>query len=520
MPVIWTRRLPLRLRLTLWVTAISAVIKASVGVVFYFYQYEAVSRFFNTHIDRRTAHMIERLAPLVPNVTTQTLEAISEDESSGAMFSGFILSVYDAEGQLLATMRKRNPPVEFPDAPNLSAIAKSGEIVHRRRPADEVKRFDPQATKARGVLRGFVGADNQRYLLTAATSDSYAEQMTGLVARALLVVIPTGVGVTALCGWLVAGLAVRPLNIVKESASRLTPEHIGERIRLREQPGGASPEQLQLEEALESARKRLAAAFAAQERFMSNVSHELKTPISVMMTEAQTLNMQGCSADTAAFVRSSIQELRRLGTMVDSFLLLTRVREGRAPVRDQRYPLNELLMDSMEHCLPMAEQYGVALKPRLSEAEPAPEVHGDPSLLQTMIDNLIRNAIRFSPRGKSIDLSIEAGSATNKVLVRDHGAGIPEEIIGRIFDRFVQAPEETRRGRGHGLGLEIAQGIAELHGGSISVRNCAPEDGGGCEFEVCLPAAAPNGQSNGSRWGGNETPCKPMAGGKAPAGRE
>jgi signal transduction histidine kinase len=136
----------------------------------------------------------------------------------------------------------------------------------------------------------------------------------------------------------------------------------------------------------------------------------------------------------------------------------------------------------------MADQYQIVLAPHLCEDGEAPQVRGDPALMRTMIDNLVRNAVRFSPKGQTILVTASAEGREAVVRVRDYGSGIPEQIIGRIFDRFVQAPDEQRRGRGHGLGLEISQGIAELHGGRIGARNCPPPEGG-CEFEVRLPKA-------------------------------
>jgi signal transduction histidine kinase len=487
-------KLSLRVRLTLWVVGVSTIVKLAVAVVFYLYQASAVNTFFNEHLMKRTDGMMARLTTAGGAVTREDLEEISAQQSRNAMFTGFILSIFDADGNLVVSMRRQEPryPVSRDE---LRSTAAERRAWFRRKPAIEIKRLDPDATMARSVVRGYAAADGRNYVLTAAASDTYAEHMISLVARALLIVVPTGIFVSGVCGWYIAGVAVRPLEEVRRAASQLTPESINRQVHV----GVSSPELNRLQQELDNVRSRMAAAFAVQERFMSNVSHELKTPIAVMLTEAQTVDLKGAPPGVAAYVRSTCEELRRLGGMVDSFLLLTRVREGRSLTQTRVYPVNELLMESVAHCGPMAVQYEVRLEPALCGDDLDVCIRGDPSLLRTMLDNLIRNAIRFSPRGEPIHVVAAVDGESVLFRVRDHGPGIPEPLLRRIFDRFVQAPDEQRRGRGHGLGLEIAQGIAELHGGGITVCNCGAEavdaggngtvhiPAGGCEFTVRLP---------------------------------
>lgn len=492
-------RLTLRSRLTVWVVGFSTLINVSVGVVFYLYQSRSINSFFNENLERCSEGMISSVASETPGIDATRLTALAIEQSQYAMFSGFVLTVFDADGRVVATTRERPPRVAV-DKAVLSRVAAARSVELGRVPADLVREFDPGAAWARVIYRGFQGRDGKSYVLLARTADSFAEHMLGLVGLALLVVLPAGVVVSAVSGWYIAGLAVRPLEEVARSAEGLSPQSIDRPLSVRT----TSPETVRLEHELNSARERISRAFAAQERFMSNVSHELKTPVAVVMAEAQTIDSRQADPEVKAFVRSVCEEMRRLGSMIDSFLLLTRVREGRSLTQSRPCPVNDLVMESVGHCLSMAVQYGVRLDPRLCESAEEVRVRGDPSLLRTMLDNLVRNAVRFSPHGSAIHISAaveggEEGVPGEVVLrVRDHGQGIPASIIDGIFDRFVQAPDEHRHGRGQGLGLEIAQGIAELHGGGITVRNCAAESGAngavdGCEFTVRLPRASADG---------------------------
>jgi signal transduction histidine kinase len=306
-----------------------------------------------------------------------------------------------------------------------------------------------------------------------------------------LTITPIGLLAAALTGWFIAGIAVAPLERLGAVAKRLSPASISEKVEI------SSPdlEVARLENELEQARRRIEAGFTAQSRFMLNVSHELKTPIAVLLTEIQTVEPGESSHAVRVVLASAVEEMRRLGRMIDSFLLLTSVRERGEPARADLYAVNELVMDSVDQCRPMAAQHEVTLRPHLLHGDHLDAVvAGDHELLRTMLDNLVRNAVRFSPEPGRVD--VEAATENSSVLLRvcDRGPGIPEDLLPRIFDRFAQATDERRRGRGHGLGLEIAQGIAELHGGAISVRN---REAGGCEFTVRLPRAAHGDEAGG-----------------------
>ena len=147
-------------------------------------------------------------------------------------------------------------------------------------------------------------------------------------------------------------------------------------------------------------------------------------------------------------------------------------------------------MEAVAHCEKLAHQHHVSLLPLASDGAGLDhEVAGDPMLVQVMVEGLIRNAIRFSPNGDRVEISVSPdGDRHVLIRVRDSGPGIPAEIRATLFERFVQAASESQRGRGTGLGLSIAQGIAELHGGLITFENQTPR---GCVFTVRLPRAQP-----------------------------
>jgi two-component system, OmpR family, sensor kinase len=488
----WLGRVSLRLRLTIWVIAVVVLIQSALAAVAYLYEHQSA----RGSLDRMLRVRAERLAADIESPPeSPPLQLRAAAESQNPLFERFALAVYDASGRLIAESEPDLPEA----AQNLAARALD----------QEGPRFSswttPLGERQRAVAVPF--PHDRNMALVAWTSDVNIIARVEAIRRALLLAAPFAAAGAAVAGWFIAGVAVGPIQEMRVIARQLTPESVGRGVRL----GSAAAEVAQLQNNLNEALVRLDHGYQAQARFVSNVSHEFKTPISTLLAESQAIlrHQDKLSPEAASFVRSVEEEMRRLGRLIESFLLLTRVREGGggAPPPMMHVLANELVVESIAHCASFAKSQGVALHPTLLDDDDGIDlcVHGESELLRTMLDNLVRNAIRFSPRGEAVEVQLVrsaprgdrrppsapgtangSGNGWISIVVRDHGPGIPEGLIPTIFDRFTQAPEERSNGRGTGLGLEIAKGVAELHGGDIRVTNC-PDTG--ARFEVQLPAA-------------------------------
>jgi len=351
-------------------------------------------------------------------------------------------------------------------------------------------------TALRVGSRRFVAVDGAAYRLLAAGSAEPPELLTS-TARVVIIGRVISLGAAAIAVWFIAGAAVRPLADIERLATEMRPEHMPNADLLHE----SGSETTRLQQELSAAFERIEEGYRAQSRFLTNVSHELKTPISVILAQAQTLPRYGGLPERVVEFHDSVtSEMRRLGRMIESFLLLSRVREGKTRISDRRHLVNELVMDAVINSADMAELHRVRVAPTLAESESGSDLlcFGDPYLLQTALDNLLRNAIRFSPNGERVEVTVSEEDGQAVIRVRDYGPGVPEDQLETIFDRFAQADDEHRHGRGNWLGLEIARSIAELHGGSVGARNRDP----GAEFMIRLPlmsdsrAAAPDENSS------------------------
>lgn len=489
-------RSSLRFRLTVWIVLICAVIQVSLAIVYKLYQARSVEDLFNTGLVQRATLIANTIRDSASHIDDRELDRVLKAQPQS---DEFVVDLLDEKGNRLAGT---GPSSIKTDRTPFSRFAE-GRVVMGAAPRGAGAGFFKERP-VRGGVYPFDGPDGKRYVLLLARDDTRAQELHAVVSRVILVTVPLGIIATCVSAYIIAGIVVRPIIDLRRAARQLSPESISQHVEV---PAAAS-EVAEVRRELELARQRIEAAFSAQERFLANVSHEFKTPIAIVMTEAQAIDLSTASRPVRDFVRSVREELERLAKTVDSFLLLTRVRHGKLQVASTEVVyIRDVLVDAYASSVSMAKQHDVQLDLRLIEDEQAESaVLGNPDLLRVIFDNLIRNAVRFSPKGEAVTIAPSVEGDDVVVKVRDRGSGIPVSLIPRIFDRFAQAKDEERRGRGHGLGLEIAMGIAELHSGTIDVRNC---DDGGCEFTVKLPlyneADAP------------KPPAAPATGSSAPA---
>lgn len=474
-------RWSLRIRLALWVVVVNTLILWTAISIFWLYQRSAIEQ---VHNSRRLAHAIRlahELDQVIPGAGPQRVDDITKEVMMAFFYDRYQIEVFRANGDPL--FKERPPRIDALRAGVVQGMLTALPVVRE----DTIQlSLEPDARPepTRIVTIAFAGRDDAGYAVTLMTGDSYMIRQLAVARGALLLCGIVGPVGSAVGAWFIAGIAVAPFESLRRLATSLMPDASGAPVE--DGSFAASPEVRRLAAELDEARRRVAERFEAQERFISNVSHELKTPISVTLTEAQTLDRSGLSPKGLEFVESVEEEMSRLGRLVESFLTLSRIQDGKGPSRFRPYALNDLVIDSIDNCRKMADQYRVRLVPTLLADEDTLDIGvlGEHELLCNMVDNLVRNAIRFSPEHSPVHVIAGAAEGVATITVRDSGPGIPADRIGVIFDRFSQASNQPRRGRGHGLGLTIAKGIAELHGGTIRVANL-PEKG--CEFIVSLP---------------------------------
>jgi signal transduction histidine kinase len=215
---------------------------------------------------------------------------------------------------------------------------------------------------------------------------------------------------------------------------------------------------------------------------VANVSHELRTPIGALQAMLENL-VDGVEPPDEAALRTMLRQVERLGRLVTQLLDLSRLEAGTIPLQRSNFAIADLLAEAAAESAVHAPAV-----PVLVAVDGAPVVDGDRERVHQVIANLVENAVRFTPPGASVEIASRRAGDSVRVEVRDHGPGIPEAEMGRVFDRFYRADEaRTSSSGGAGLGLSIARWIVDLHGGEIHAERGEPT---GCRVVVTLPGGS------------------------------
>jgi two-component system sensor histidine kinase MprB len=315
-------------------------------------------------------------------------------------------------------------------------------------------------------------------VLTAPIEPGYAVQIArpltetdhALSSLRILLVAITGAGVllAAGLGWLVSRTALRPVRTFTASTEDVTGEPLGRRLTVER-----DDELGRLARSFNTTLDALESSVESQRQLVADASHELRTPLASLRTNIQVLaRSDAMPADERERLMRDLElELDELTALVGDVVDLAR---GAQPgALDQELRLDELA----SACVEKARRRAPAVE-FVERLEPV-VVRGDPDRLGRAIDNLLDNAAKWNRPGAPVEVDLRGGRLT----VRDHGPGIPDEDLQRVFDRFYRA-SDARGLPGSGLGLAIVRQVAEAHGAAVAAANA---DGGGARLEVAFP---------------------------------
>jgi two-component system, OmpR family, sensor kinase len=310
-------------------------------------------------------------------------------------------------------------------------------------------------------------------------------EMLGNLRIAFAWLIPVGLALAATGGYFLARQTFAPVAEMSEQAGRITAANLHERLSVK----NSADELGRLASSFNRLLDRLDQSFERQRRFIADASHELRTPVAILSGEAEVALLQ--NARTIEEYRESLANLhveaKRLARIVEDLFTLTRADSGQYPLAPQDFYLDELLASCVHSARTLAAAKNIALCVKTPGELP---IRADESLLRRLFLNLIDNAVKYTPPGGHIDVEAHAGASGYEVAVSDTGAGIPEQLQARIFERFFRVdPSRSRAaqdGGGAGLGLSIAHWIAEAHHGRLELARSGPA---GSTFTIFLPAS-------------------------------
>jgi heavy metal sensor kinase len=322
------------------------------------------------------------------------------------------------------------------------------------------------ADPIRLILFPVITEGSASYVIQVGTSLKKTEQA---LDNLLIILCISGPIILFLCsagGYLMLTRAIRPVKRVVQTARRISAQDLSLRIDSRNK----GDEIGELVATFNQMIERLERSVLQIKQFSADVSHELRTPLTIIRGEIETtLRKQRPTEDYKNALHSVYEEAQKLEKLIDNLLFLSRLES-----REQSFPLTkvpafEVLLGEIGKLKPLAEQKGVGIAVEKIEAV---HIRGDETMLKRLFTNLLDNALKYTPPGGLITISLEKRGRQTLLAIRDTGIGIPEESLPLIFNRFYRVdPSRSGEIKGSGLGLSIVRGIAVIHRAKIDIQS-------------------------------------------------
>jgi len=304
-------------------------------------------------------------------------------------------------------------------------------------------------------------------ILRVGASLQPVESMLDRLVFVLQIGSPLAVLVSMFGGWFLAGRALRPVDTITDTAQRIAAGDLTQRIQTT-----SSDEIGRLASTFNDMIARLEASIRQIRQFSADASHELRTPVALIKGYASTLTREDANWDVAT-VKQSLgvieDEADRLTDLIDDLLTASKIQaEQRINLTLSNVRLDQLAQQTVERQQTQTARHQFAL----GFQDDFPVIQGDAKKLRQVLDNLITNAIKYSPEGGTITIGGRYNAEQVTLFVRDEGEGIPETELERIFERFYRVDGRlTNRTKGTGLGLYLVKAIVEAHDGTIHVKS-------------------------------------------------
>ena len=314
--------------------------------------------------------------------------------------------------------------------------------------------------------------------LQVAASLTMVDTTRQSLIQTILIIAVAAIIFAALLSWFFNARVLSPLVDITESALRISgADDLSQRIPQR---GPENDEMGRLVTAFNDTLGRLEQLFSSQQRFLADVSHELRTPLTVIKGNADLMRrMQKVDKESLDNIEDEADRLTRL---VGDLLLEAQAESGKLPLHFAPVELDTLLLEVFKEMRVLARERVQLKLPEIDQIV----INGDRDRLKQVLINLVSNAIKYTPQGGEVFLSLGKVGDNARLIVRDTGQGIPSEDLPHIFERFYRAEKSRSRSKvsGFGLGLSIAYWIVNHHGGQIEVDSA---EGKGTTFCIYLP---------------------------------
>lgn len=478
-----------RVRLTLWYTAVVAVVLILLAVLTYFlYARNIALRTDNNLVEIADAFATTFNAELADEIGPEAPQKAAREAMVEHRFRDLLFVFQDSQG---------NPLLSSLDLP--SAVLTNQHLTPGLFASRDFQTIASLAGSAhpfrtihggKGGYRAYarpLSAAGRPFILVVLQSLRPRRELLDDIRNSFLWIIPIALLFAALGGYLLARKSLAPVASMACKARTIGAANLHDRLGVSNQRDELGQLAISFNDLLD----RLEDSFERQRRFIADASHELRTPVAILRGESEvTLSRPDRSPAEYREALSILRdESQRLAHIIEDLFTLTRADAGQYPIAPRDFYLDELAGDVLHHARSLALAKAITLTPSI---EPELLFHGDEALLRRLLLNLLDNAIKYTPKGGTVTLECRKQTAQYVVSVSDTGPGISPDLQSRIFERFFRADKARSRSEtdsgGAGLGLSIARWIAEAHHGQLEL---ARSDASGTTFTVMLPVAHP-----------------------------
>ena len=383
-----------------------------------------------------------------------------------------IVHIFDTDGHAIASSKKTG---ELPAVPQKNFIS----VLQGK------KRFDTLVFENTGnkmSLRIFTTPvfenDKVAYIVQVAIPLSSIEDALKNLKVALFILLPITVIFTGMMGAFLAKVTLNPVNSMISTINKITARNMHLKLSIPD----TRDEIQKLAETFNAMLGSLEHSFTSQKQLFEDLSHELKTPLTVLKGELEVILKKMRSPQEYQHVlTSSLEEVNKIIKLAENLLLLARLDSKEVVPEKETLDLNALIEKVVNNMKSLAglKNISISFVPRGGLI-----LYGDMNQLRTLFLNIIDNAVKYTGHGGAVRIASEKNSYSAKVTIEDNGAGIPEEEAVHIFDRFYRIDKSRSTNKGFGLGLSIARSIVDSHNGTIEVKSCL---GQGTIFTITLP---------------------------------
>jgi len=455
----------LSFRLTLWYTSAFLVF---LGVAF-LVLYLSLNSILNSRMDQDLREDIEEFQELYREQGIEKVIAEVEREMNLSDVGEVFFRVYDAKRSVIYSSDMAEwEGLDFAaNLPSLSHLDTSG-------PAFQTITVTGQDYPAR-VISGLIGP---RITLQIGEPLEKKEEIMELLLTVFGAMLLLGIPVASAVGWMIARKAVSGIEEVSRAAKAIEHGDLDHRVSV-----GAQGDEIQtLADTFNAMASRIKHVINEMREMTDNIAHDLRSPLARIRAMSETvLTEKNFKADCTKMATNTLKECDRLMHLINTTLDMAEFDAGVTNVDKEPIPLDLLIADLVELFESVAEAKHVHLQVTL---DPNCHMIGDKHNLQRMIANLLDNAIKYTPEGGQVSITLESASHEFRLTVADTGLGIPLPDQPRVFDRFFRC-DHSRSQEGCGLGLSFARSVARAHGGDITLMSEAAK---GSIFTSILPA--------------------------------